>query len=264
MSSSGEQYPPVEVAYELRLTSRALDDLGVRADVAPSDFDTILAKTRDRDIVEKFRELRADTPTGTQGSMRNVGRHDIYSLHGRDGQRACTWFEARTSVCWLLGIVGEHNYAELELRAVNGELLPSVDDVAAVELERNDFDALICPGLLVLIEQALADEGEPVRGTVGGLLRLEVAVTAVHLPGTRLVDLFISVRMPPLARGVPPGGWPGGALVERIAELATGAPFEELTCEVPFQLPDTGQQWRDLQPASESAVVVRNLEYPDT
>jgi hypothetical protein len=66
MSSTGEQYPPVEVAYELRLTSRALDDNGVHGDVAPNDFDTILATTRDRDIVEKFRELRADTPTGTQ------------------------------------------------------------------------------------------------------------------------------------------------------------------------------------------------------
>ena len=56
MSSSGEQYPPVAVPYELRFTSRALDDLGVNIDVAPNDFETILANTHDRDIVEKFRE----------------------------------------------------------------------------------------------------------------------------------------------------------------------------------------------------------------
>ncbi len=66
MSSSGEQYPLVGVAYELRFTSRALDDLSVNVDVAPNDFETILAKTHDRDIVEKFREQRSEEPTGTQ------------------------------------------------------------------------------------------------------------------------------------------------------------------------------------------------------
>ena len=264
MSSAGEQYPPVEVAYELRFTSRALEDLGVRDDVAPNDFDTILAITHDRDIVEKFREQRHETPTGTRAPMRNVGRVDIYALHGRDGQRACTWFDARASVCWLLGVVSEHNYAELETRAANGELLPSLADSAAVEVENDDFDKLIKPGLLALIDRALADEGEPVRGTVGGLLKLEVAVMAVQLPGTRLVDLFVSVRVPPLANGVvPPENWPGSALVEHIVELATGAQFDELTCEVPAQLPAAGQKWRAYMPQSENALVVRNLEYPD-
>lgn len=81
--------------------------------MAPNDFDTILATTRDRNIVEKFRELRAAAPTGTQGSMRNVGRHDIYSLHGRDGQRACTWFEA---AAYALGLALEGSEPAESLR----------------------------------------------------------------------------------------------------------------------------------------------------
>ncbi len=265
MSSSGEQYPPVGVAYELRFTSRALDDLGVDVDVAPNDFETILAKTHDRDIVEKFRGQRSEEPTGTQAPMRNVGRPDIFSLHGRVGQRACTWFDAAASVCWLLGVVSEHDYNEFEVRAANGELLPSLDDITIFEIENGEFDKLITPGLHTLIERALANEGEPCRGLVGGLLKLEVSITAVQLPGTRLVDLFVSVQMPPLAKGVAtPDNWPGGALVEHIAELATGEPFESLACEVPAQLPAGRSQWRDYRPQTENALVVRNLEYPDT
>ncbi len=137
-------------------------------------------------------------------------------------------------MCWLLGVVSEHDYNEFEVRAANGELLPSLDDITIFEIENGEFDKLITPGLHTLVERARANEGEPCRGLVGGLLKLEVSITAVQLPGTRLVDLFVSVQMPPLAKGVAtPDNWPGGALVEHIAELATGEPFESLACEVP-------------------------------
>jgi hypothetical protein len=67
--TASEEFPPVEVEYTLRVTRRGLDDLGVRV-AGPADFDGILAETRDADIVEKFLELRAKVPTGTDAPMK--------------------------------------------------------------------------------------------------------------------------------------------------------------------------------------------------
>jgi len=258
-----EQYPQVAVAYELRLTGRALDDIGVRGDVGPGDLDAIEAAAPERDIVRKFRSQRAQVPTGTEGPMRRMGRGDVFSLHGRTGQRACTWFDPGDGVCWLLGVVAEHDYEELERRAAASDLLPSVEDLTILELERGDFESVVTPGLRALVADALTAPGTAVRGTVGGLLRLEVAVLVVAVDHAGLADVFISVRTPPLVGGAPaPRGWPGGALVQRLAELATNTDYCDLRCDHPSQMPAGEGSWRRIDPSREMAIVVHDVEIP--
>jgi hypothetical protein len=250
-------------AYELRFTRTALDDLGCPADIAPGDIDAIEATTRVKRVVAKFRELRADVPTGTQAPMRDVGRPDVYALHGPDGDRACTWFDDEAAVCWFLGWVPQHDYAEFEDRAANGDLLPNEDDYTVLEVEREnlDFDQRIGPGIRRMVDEALDHPGASVRRTVGDLLALDVSVEAVPLDDTTVVDLYISVGVPPLDE--PPAGWPGRELPTRLAELATGADADELQLDFPTAVPSAAGTTRPVEHGNELAVVVRTWALPD-
>ncbi len=164
--------PSFGMAYELRLTQRALDDLRCDADVPPGDLDGVEDSTHQRAIVEKSRSQRWDVPTGTQAPMRNVGRPDVYSLHGSAGDRACTWYDDDAQVCWFLGWVAQHDYTEFESRALNGELLPDLDDYTVLEVEQEnlDFDRRIGAGLRQMVDDAVQAPNTPVRRTVGDLL----------------------------------------------------------------------------------------------
>jgi hypothetical protein len=186
-------------------------------------------------------------------------------LHGNRGQRAATWYDHERAVCWLLGVVGQHAYEVFEARAANHELLPGEDDLAILNQETGEFDALIEPGIRKLVEDAVAAPGVPQRGTVGGLLRLEVTVIAERIGDSDLSDVYISLRIPPLPKGEPaPAGWPGQQLVERLAELAVGDVFAALDCATPTEVPAGPGQWRSLDPASEVSVVVRNIVFGST
>ena len=234
MTDAGGDFPPVEdeAEYELRFTRRALDDLGCPAHVAPGDLDAVEASTQYRDIVRSFRDQRSASPTGTGGSMRDVGRGDVHSLHGPVGQRACTWLDEESKVCWFLGWVAQHDYTEFETRAANDELLPSLDDETVLDVEREtlDFAFRIGPGLRRMFREAVDSPGTPIRRTVGSLLQLDVTVEAVMVDGDRIADVYITTRVPPLDD--PPPGWPGRELPLRLAELAV-ASSRPWRCRVP-------------------------------
>ena len=258
MTDAGGEFPPVEdeAEYELRFTRRALDDLGCPADVAPGDLDAVEASTQYREIVRFFRDQRTASSTGTGGSMRNVGRADIYSLHGPVGQRACTWFDEESKVCWFLGWVAQHDYTEFETRAVNDELLPSLDDETVLEVEREtlDFEHRVGPGLRQMLGQALGSPGVPIRRTVGSLLQLDVTVEAVVVDGDRIADVYITTRVPPLDD--PPPGWPGRELPEHVARLAVG----DSDCDIDFptEVPGDEGAMRRVEFGAELAVVIRD------
>jgi hypothetical protein len=254
-----DEFLPVNNAYELRFTLRALADLSVSSDVGPGDIDEIIRATRYRSLVAKFVELRHRNPNGTEAPMRNVGRPDIHSLHGRDGVRACTWFDAANGVCWFLGCVDQHDYEVFEARAASGDLLPSVTDIEILYVQRNDFDTLVETGVHELVSRALARPGHAARGVVGGFLRLEVGVLAIALDGDQLVDLFIVVRFPLIPPGTSrPAGWPGEALLERLVELATGLSADDLSISRPTEVPHKGSM-RAVNPAREMAICAGNL-----
>lgn len=249
-------------SYTLRLTLRALHDLRVKG-AAPDDFEDIRQKSIDRDIVSKFLKLRIVAPTGTEGPMRNVGRPDIYSLHGRDGIRAATWHDDEFGICWLLGVVKEHDYASIEERSKNGELLPTEDDYAIYFEQTPSFEELVTVDLHAVVSEALMSPFTPQEATLGGLVRTFVAAVAEQLNGSHIADLFIGVLLPPLPRGVArPIDWPGSALLERLAELATGIEFEELDVAAPIQVPNGPTHWRDVNPRREMVIVVKNYSAP--
>lgn len=252
-----------ELAYELRLTMRALYDLACPADTAPGDLDGIEHATRQRAIVRKFRALRRDVPTGTQPPMRDVGRPDVYSLHGPDGDRACTWYDDDAEVCWFLGWVAQHDYTEFENRAVNHELLPDEDDYTVLEVEREnlDFEHRIAPGIRQMVGEAIETPNTPVRCTVGDLLALDVTVEVVPVDGEVIADLYITVGVPPLDE--PPEGWPGRDLPIRLAELATRSPADDLILTFPADVPGSDGRPRPIDFGSELAVLVEGWEPPN-
>lgn len=258
------EFPPISAGHTLRITQRALRDLGLK-DVAPNDIETIRERTLDRDFIDKFIEQRSEYPSGTAGPMRNVGRHDIYSLHGRDGLRGATWYDPEISVCWLLGVARQHRYDIFDERATEGTLLPTEDDFAIYFEEAESFEEQIKPGLRVLILAAFASPWTPQRATLGNLLRAEVSVVAEPVESSYLADKYFSVQVPPLNRGVlEPLGWPGKDLLARLAELALDADFDELDCVYPHELPHGVERWRKIDRAREIALMIRNVESINT
>lgn len=262
--SPDEGEPPSgSLSYELRFTMRALDDLDCPAGTAPGDLDGIEQATRQRSIVKKFRSLRHEVPTGTQAPMRDVGRPDVYSLHGPDGDRACTWYDDEADVCWFLGWVAQHDYTEFENRAVNHELLPDEDDYTVLEVEREnlDFDHRVAPGIREMVDEAIGSPNTPVRRTVGHLLALDVTVEVVPVDDVVIADLYITVGVPPLDD--PPEGWPGRELPIRLAELATQLPADDLLLAFPMEVPGIDGTPRPIDFGSELAVVVEGWGLPN-
>jgi hypothetical protein len=254
------------VPYDLRFTLRALRDLGVREGVAPGDLDDVRKATRQKDVVDKFKELRRSSPNGTESPMYNVGRHDIYALHDRDGARACTWYDEEAEVCWFLGYCTQHKYEVLEARAINGELLPSLEDLTILEEEKRNHTTLLEPGIKKLVADAWRTPGDPQRGLVGGLLRLEVSIVVMPVDNdTEIGDLFLTLKLPPVNKGKPtPNDWPGSRLLERLVEMATNQDFEDLDVHVPSKVPASGSMQRQIDPSKEVAIEVRSLSHnPD-
>jgi hypothetical protein len=236
-----------------------LDDLGCAAGTPPGSVDEVAASTHHRDIVWKFRDLRTEDPNGTDHPMLNVGRPDIYSLHGQVGYRACTWHDRHERVCWFLGFVRQHDYGEFEERAAAGELLPSDEDYAAlyVEQENLDFARRVAPGVRKLIKQASTDGGRS-RGTVGSLLRLDVAVEMVAVGDDEVADAHILVRLPHPDTGRPPD-WPGPSLLPALAEAALGrCPDDTEVVYSPPMVPGESGL-RPLDHASEMCVLIRSV-----
>jgi hypothetical protein len=128
---SEAEFPPTERSYQLRFTHRALDDLRCPG-LVPSDLEGVQAATPWPGIVHDFREQRGDSPETTGGALANMGRGDIYPLHGPAGGRAATWYDEQSEVCWFLGFTPAHDYAALETRAANDDLLPDPSSAAQV------------------------------------------------------------------------------------------------------------------------------------
>lgn len=189
-----------------------------------------------------------------------MGRQDIYSLHGNAGDRAATWHDKRNGVCWFLGWIGQHDYAELEARATNGKLLPDVKDLTALAHERQtlDFGKIVGPRLRKMVDLARDDPGEPVRHTVGNVIRLDITVHVVRIDDTNVGDVYITARMPLLDKLE---GVPGKHILQRLAELATQQSFDEVDVAYPTEVPDAAGTLRSIDMEDELAIVVQNCTF---
>ncbi len=254
-----EEYPAVKaIAYELRFTHRALADLTCPRGTPPGDFAAVREATNWPAIVDEFLSQRYLNPDTTGGTLARCGFPDVAELHGPAGGRACTWHDEDNEVVWFLGFDSQHRYERFETRAANDELLPDLDDIANLDMEREkkSFDDRILADLRALVARAVAIPDEPQRGTVGGLLRLEASVTVVSVGQGQLMDVFISVRLPLRhANGPAPPGWPAGDLQSRLVKLVFGDEREWLS---PTAVPSGAGATRAVVHGEELAVQVPN------
>lgn len=255
-----DPFPSVgEEAWELRFTRRALADIGaLAASDSPGDMQTIRKAATYPRIVDDFTSKRQERPDAPGDPLHSVGRPDVISLHSAAGGRAATWHDADTRVVWLLGFTAEHDYTLFEQRAASGGLLPDEDDEVQLELEREqqDFEERIRPGVIELVRRGAAAAGTPQRGTVGGILRIELSAAVVRYDDRALGDVWITVHLPlePAASEVP--GWPGADLLVTLASVIGPGDLDYST-HVPTQ-----DGWRPLDPGAELGLVLRNVMLP--
>lgn len=253
-----EEYPQVpgpDEYWELRFTAQALEDLGATSAATPQVADVRRATGR-KDIIDEFSSQRTVHPGTTGGHLHSVGVPDIAELHGPNGARACTWYDAGNQVCWFLGFTSQHNYLLFEQRAAVGELLPSEDDEVKLEIfrEKRAFAERVAPGVRQLARKAITDREVTKRGTVGfGLLRLEVTASAVpgSLPG--YAHVYVSVRYPIDADHAEMDDWPAGNLGPAVAAVLSG------DYEWTDTMPDGAGGTRPVIHAHEMAFVARDV-----
>lgn len=204
--SDGELTDPLGDEYELRCTWRALNDLGV-PDALPGIIDDIGAQSPHGLIVDRFAAERTVSPVGTN-TIGNLGRGDVYSLHGQLGFRAATWFDANNAVCWMVAFTSEHDYKQVEARAANDELLPDARDYAQLFAERDAAWHVhrAGSGLNVLVHDARQRPNTVVPGALAGALPCQVFAEVLVVEPADFdpdddVDLWILFRTyPPIGR----------------------------------------------------------------
>lgn len=252
-----ERFPAVgDAPWELRFTRRALADLGAdRARDTPGDVAAVRRAATYPRVIDDFVQKREDHPAAPGDPLHSVGRPDIISLHSVAGGRAATWHDPDTAVVWFLGFTPEHDYTLFEGRAAADALLPDENDEVLLELEREQlgFRTRIRTGLDELVQHAANTPGAPQRGTVGGILRLELSATVIRSGNDALCDVWILVHLPlePDASHVP--GWPGKDLLITLADML-GASDLDYPTEVP-----AGRGSRPVDPRSELAILARNI-----
>ena len=203
--------------YELRVTRRALADIDMKSLAGPS-FD-LEANRESHVILEAFCSKRGNSPVGqerTQGI-----KAPVYNLHAQDPWRAVTWHDIDEGVVWLLAVT-PHNYAEFVARANSGNLQPTTQDYADLEVSRSVIPPAMEEGEVLeliaeegasLVAAALDTPNLEVRGTLASSLDIGI-VAEVIVDGSAGADVYIAFRMPPR---------PGAALPASLIEACVAA-----------------------------------------
>lgn len=263
MRDGPQAYPPLEEReFELRFTRMALVELGCPRNTPPGDLDEVARAATFTNAVILFPRKRDRTPLGTETPIRNVGRPDIYSLHGTSGGRAITWHDEEVGVCWFLGWTSQHEYRHFEERAANRELLPDEHDYMVLlhERETMNFDQMFAPRVKRMFEDAVDQPGIPLANTVLGLLEIEITVHASMVDDLLIRDVYLSARIPPLSEARPPG-WPGRELTSRLVCLALDCDEALLNLEFPSTVPSEGNSNRSVDWSRESAIRASNVAF---
>ena len=172
---------------ELRLTRRALDDLGL---------DTALYARRPaadyvdvHEAVRAFVERRRQSPVGQETTQLPVSRQVVFNLHpGR----------------WR----GDA-YAVLKRRDESGDLFPTEQDYLDLEPDIDEalaFVEAVANEGPALLERARANPGEPVSAVVGDTLDVGVLVDVIVIDDSSAEEIWIGVSLPPRKGARLPGG----------------------------------------------------------
>lgn len=228
---------------QLRLTRRALDDLGLSADFA------LLPATdyRDQhDVIACFVEKREQSPIGAEVTQLPVTAVTAFNLHcGRF--RGLTWHDEESDVVWLLG-VGWHEsgsrddaYEVLKGRDTQGLLMPDEQDYLDLEAtleEEQAFVAQVNVQAPALVDEARARGGVEVRGIIAGRLSVGVTVEAVEVPGEgRIEEVWVAFEMPPVPGECRLPPHPQWIMVVLAAMVAVEVRLEDLDFDGQFPRP---------------------------
>lgn len=255
-------FPPVpdpDEDWRLRFSRQSLADLGVPRGVAPDDHGSIRSQAKCPEIADKFLDHYSETrePTGA-GYVNNVGGH-VHKLKSGSRNRACVKVHDAGRTVWFLGFTDTHDYQLFEERHAAGILYPSDAELAeAIAARRSEsFEDRVGPGLRELLDRAAERPGQTQRGTVGGLLRLEVSVLVVEVDDEHLADAFIAVQMPPEGHPGAVEKWPGNQLLPVLAD-ASHVAFTSL--DYPAHVPDGQGGVRAVTPGYEQAVQLIDVD----
>lgn len=190
---------------QLRLTRRALEDLGLSVDEfsrqPATDYQGAHA------VVRAFGERRVQDPKGQDWTNLPATAGRVLNLHhGR--YRGLTWHDEDSDVVWLLG-VGWHEsgsardaYVVLKARDESGTLMPEEQDYLDLEMsleETQSFVAQVSPQAPSLVAQARSLPGHEVRGTIAERLSVGVLVEVVTSTAEDelLEEIWVAFEMPP-------------------------------------------------------------------
>lgn len=218
---------------QLRLTRRALDDLGLEVDTNAGALARDLVGLHP--LIAAFVERRGLHPEGQEAIQLPVSRATVHSLHaGR--WRGLTWWERDGDTVWLLG-AGYHRsgeredvYAVLKHRDQADNLFPTEQDYLDLEADPAEFVQRLAEDAPRLLAAAHADVGEEIVGEIAGALEVGVLVILIEDGGERLQETWLSFRMPPKADVPPYPEWLNAAIAALLPEaeavdLEFGAPF---------------------------------------
>jgi len=191
---------------QLRLTRRALDDLGLSSEKYASLPAT--SYTDVNDVVRAFVERRTQSPIGQELTKLPITAAPAYNLHfGR--HRGLTWHDEDANVVWLLG-VGWHEsgsiddaYEMLKARDRAGTLMPDERDYLDLEMsleETMSFVVQVSQQAPALVDDARRSPGTEVRGVIAGRLGVGVVVEVVAIAGEdeSLEEIWVGFELPPL------------------------------------------------------------------
>jgi hypothetical protein len=212
---------------DLRLTRRALDDLGLDPQVlagrpAPDLVDR-------HPVIAAFVERRGQSPEGQEAIQLPASRATVYSLHaGR--WRALTWCEEELGIVWLLGggyhRSGERSdaYAALKRRDETDDLFPTEQDYLDLEPDPTPYVEAVARDAPALLARAREAPSVEVHGDLRRVLDVSLVAVVIEEAGQRLEEIWVGFSMPPKGAVPPHPEW----LVVALAALFPEAEPEDL------------------------------------
>jgi hypothetical protein len=200
--------------YQLRLTARAAEDLGLSPDDAGLPAEALVDE---HPVIRAFVERRGQSPVSPEATYPPVTRIPVYNLH-HERWRGLTWHDKDHGVVWLLGV--EHHetgsrddvYAVLKDRDIAEQLFPDETDYRRLNPDARSFASELRRYAADLIERA-SESGEWESALIDDVLEVGFRIEVIEHEGEDIgAEHTLRIQMPPLTGGVLPDEWQASVL----------------------------------------------------
>ena len=216
------------MTWQLRVTRRALVDLGLGSQAGPA-FD-VVASIDLHPLLAAFVAKRRDSPRGQERTLRV--RAQVYNLHGPNPWRGVTWHDEQNGVCWLIA-ASPHDYALFESRDAAGTLAPTEEDYAdlALSLDPIGADSSVERFLTLayvdgaeLTQRAWDEPGTQVVGCLAYTVDVALFVELIVVDQAECREVYVALAMPPH----PGFDLPDDLITACAAALLPGAAYDDI------------------------------------